>query len=85
MLTTNPLQPYGKMVPAQPGCKGAVLKCTDWILYEGAVDLASGLLHGPIDFNRDGSDISEMDWTAMITKGTLQGIHTDITNSIEPL
>jgi hypothetical protein len=31
------------------------VKCPSRILYEDEVDLASGLLYGPIDFNGDGS------------------------------
>jgi hypothetical protein len=44
VLITDPLQPYGKIVPVQPGRQDAVLKHTNLILYEGKVDL-SGLLH----------------------------------------
>jgi hypothetical protein len=85
VLTTDPLQPYGKIVPVRPGRQGAVLKRADRILYEGEVDLASGLLHGPINFDKDGSSISEPNWTSMIKKATLRGIDTDNANSVEPL
>ncbi len=77
-LTTNPFQPHGKIVPVRPGRQGAVLKCADWILYEGEVDLASGLLYGPINFDKDGSSISEPNWTSMIKKATLRGSSTDL-------
>jgi hypothetical protein len=59
---------------------------TNQILYEGIVDLDSGLFHEPINFDKDGSNISERDWTAMITKATLLlGINTDNANSVKPL
>jgi hypothetical protein len=51
--TTNLLQPYGRIVPVHPGHQKAVLKRPDRILYEDEVDLASGLLHVPINYERD--------------------------------
>ena len=85
VLTTDSLQPYGKIVPVRPGRQGSVLKRADRILYEDEVDLASGLLHGPVNFDKDGSTISQPNWTSMIKKATLRGIDTADVNSIEPL
>ena len=83
--TADPLQPYGRIVPVRPGRQDSVLKNHDRILYEDDVDLASGLLHGPINFDADGCVISEFHWAAMIAKATLRGIDTDNANSVEPL
>jgi hypothetical protein len=83
--TTNPLQPYGQIIPVRPGHQKAVLKRPDRILYEDEVDLASGLLHGPINYERDCSTLSELAWNAMILKATLRGIDTNNANSVEPL
>jgi hypothetical protein len=87
-LTADPLQPYGRIVPVRPGRQGwqdSVLKNHDRILYKDDVDLASGLLHGPINFDGDGCFISEPHWAAMMAKATLRGIDTDNANSVEPL
>jgi hypothetical protein len=83
--TTNPLQPYGRIVPVRPGHQKSVLKRPDRILYEDEVDLASGLLHGPINYERDSSTLSELAWNAMFLKATLRGIDTNNANSVEPL
>jgi hypothetical protein len=82
--TTNPLQPYGQIVPVRPGHQKAVLKRPGRILYEDEVDLASGLLHGPINYERDSSALSELAWNAMFLKATLRGIDTNNANSVEP-
>jgi hypothetical protein len=74
--TTSPLQPYGRIGPVRPGHQKAVLKRPDRILYEDEVDLASGLLHGPIDYERDSSALSELAWNAMFLEATLRGIGT---------
>jgi hypothetical protein len=85
-LTTNPFQPHGKIVPVRPGRQDAVLKHANRILYECEVDLASSLLHGPINFDKDGRSICEPNnWAAMITKAPLRGMDTDNANSVEPL
>jgi hypothetical protein len=83
--TTDPLQPYGQLVPVQPGRQRSVLKRPDRILYEDEIDLASNLLHGPIDYYGDQHQVSEPNWTAMSTKASIRGIDTDNMNSIEPL
>jgi hypothetical protein len=83
--TTNPLQPYGQIVPVQPGHQKAVLKRPSRILDEDEVDLASGLLHGPINYKRDCSTLSEPAWNAIFLKATLRGIGTNNANSVEPL
>jgi hypothetical protein len=83
--TTDPLQPYGQLVPVQPGRQRSVLKQPDRILYEDEIDLASNLLHGPIDYYGDQHQVSEPNWTAMSTKASIRGIDTDNMNSIEPL
>ena len=83
--TTGPLQPYGPIVPVRPGRHKAVLKRPDRLLYEDEVDLASGILHGPIDYDGDGHSISEPDWSVMITNATLRGIDTGNVNYIDPL
>jgi hypothetical protein len=57
---TNELQPYGRIVPVRPGHHKAVLKRPGRILYEDEVDLASGLLHGPINYERDCLTLSEL-------------------------
>ena len=84
-LTTNPLQPYGRIIPVRPGKHPSVLTRPDRILYEDEVDLASSILHGPIAFEGTSSTIEETDWTAMINKATLRGIDTHNVYSIDPL
>jgi hypothetical protein len=83
--TTNPLQPYGRIIPVRPAHQKAVLKRPGRILYEDEVDLASGLLHGPINYERDCSTLSELAWNLMFLKATLRGIDTNNANSVKPL
>jgi hypothetical protein len=83
--TTNPLQPYGRIVPVRPGRQHAVLKRPNRILYEDEADLASGLLHGPVNYENDRATVSEPAWNAMLLKATLRGIDTNNANSLEPL
>jgi hypothetical protein len=82
---TDPLQPYGQLVPVRPGKQGSVLKRPDRILYEDEVDLASNLLHGPIDYEGEGQLIGEPNWTAMSRKADIRGIDTANAEVIEPL
>jgi hypothetical protein len=83
--TTNPLQPYGWIIPVRPGHQIAVLKRPDWILYEDKVDLSSGLLHGSLNHEKYCSTLSEPAWNAMFLKATLRGIDTNNANSVKPL
>jgi hypothetical protein len=83
--TIDPLQHYGRIVPVQSGHQNAVLKRPDQILYEEEVDLTSSLLHGPINYEKYRSSLSQPAWNAMFLKATLRGFDTNNANSVEPL
>ena len=84
--TTDPQNPYGAIIPVRPGRPLTILRPCHRILYEDEFELASNLLHGPVNYRTDGRhSIPIPEWDLLATKAALRGIDTRDIHQIVPL
>jgi hypothetical protein len=75
--TTDPKNPYGPIIPVRPGRHRTILRQGNRKLYEDKFELATNLLHGPVNYQTGGRHVIPIpEWEILSQKAALKDIDT---------
>jgi hypothetical protein len=85
--TNDPNNPYGPIIPVRgPGRHETILRQGNRILYEDEFDLATNMIHGPVNFGKGGKHvIPTQEWVIFKQKAAICELDMRDTDQIVPL